>query len=229
MPRLFCQPQTSLPQTSQPQSSRPQSSQPQTSSSVSRAALSLVLALAALLLTPTLAQANGERSGRRAPGFALPDGNLNYHDLYDLRGRVVLIEIMQTGCPNCKATALNLERVKKKYGNRVATLTIINPPDNQQTVRQFMFDNNISSPMLFDCGQVTASYLMLTPQNPTIHVPHLFLVDKDGMIRNDFAHSEENRNILEKDGLDAEIDKLLASSPRQSKTPPANRRGATAK
>lgn len=155
--------------------------------------------------------AAGELSGRRAPGFALPDLNLNYHDLADLQGRVVLVEIMQTTCPHCQALSANLERAKQKFGNQIAVLYIVNPPDNQGTVRGYVTQNGITSPMLFDCGQVSASYMMITPQRPSISVPHLFIVDQNGFIRNDFGHSEATKNILEGTGLDAEIAKVLSS------------------
>lgn len=173
--------------------------------------------LASLLVVAYAAWGAGELSGRRAPGFALPDLNLNYHDLADLRGRVVLIEIMQTSCPNCKTLTANLEKAKKKYGNKIAVLHIVNPPDNQTTVKSFMAENGVTSPMLFDCGQVTASYMMITPQRPTLHVPHLFVIDQNGFIKNDFAHSDATRNILEGAGLATEIDKLLTVAPAPKK------------
>ena len=67
--------------------------------------------------------------------------------------------------------------VEKKYGNRVQVLSIVNPPDNQKTVQPYKTQKQISTPILFDCGQVTASYLQITPQNPTIRVPHFFVID----------------------------------------------------
>ena len=39
-------------------------------------------------------------SNRRAPGFSLPDLNHKQYDLGDYRGRVVLIDIMKTDCPD---------------------------------------------------------------------------------------------------------------------------------
>ena len=42
-----------------------------------------------------------------------------------------------------------------------------------------------------------------------IEVPHLFLIDKQGIIRNDFGYDETTRNVFEGAGLFAEIDKLL--------------------
>ena len=40
---------------------------------------------------------------RRAPGFSLPDVNTEQHDLADYRGKVVILEFMQTTCPHCAA------------------------------------------------------------------------------------------------------------------------------
>ena len=42
-----------------------------------------------------------------------------------------------------------------------------------------------------------------------IEVPHLFLIDKGGIIRNDFGYEESTRNVFEGAGLFMEIDRLL--------------------
>jgi peroxiredoxin len=153
--------------------------------------------------------AAGELSGRRAPGFALPDLNLNYHDVQDHRGKVVIVDIMRTSCPHCLTVSKNLEKIKARYGTKVAVLSIVNPPDNQQSVSQFLVANKLTTPVLFDCGQVAAVYLKVTPRNPSITIPHVFIIDQQGMIRNDFAYSDATKGILEGDGLAAEVDKLL--------------------
>lgn len=151
----------------------------------------------------------GELSGRRAPGFALPDLNLNYHDIQDHRGKVVILDVMRTTCPHCLTVTKNLEKIKAKYGSKVAIFSIVNPPDNQATVSKFLVDNKLTTPMLFDCGQVAAVYLKVTPKNPSITIPHVFVIDQQGMIRNDFAYSDATKGILEGDGLGAEVEKLL--------------------
>lgn len=162
--------------------------------------------------TVSVVFAAGELSGRRAPGFALPDLNLNYHDVQDHRGKVVIVDIMRTACPHCLTVSKNLEKIKARFGSRVAILSIVNPPDNQQTVSQFLVANKLTNPVLFDCGQVAAVYLKVTPKNPTINIPHVFLIDQQGMIRNDFGYSEATKGILEGDGLAAEVEKLLSGS-----------------
>jgi peroxiredoxin len=163
-----------------------------------------LLASAALLL------ASGELSGHRAPGFSLPDLHGQQHDLQDYRGKVLLIDIIQTTCPHCQQLAGVLEKVEAKYGAKVAVLSITIPPDNQGTVARFLEEHKVTAPVLFDCGQVSASYLKATPQNPRVNVPHLFVIDAQGMIRNDFGYEFDTRNIFEGDGLNLEIDRLLA-------------------
>jgi peroxiredoxin len=135
-----------------------------------------------LLASAALLFASGELSGRRAPGFSLPDLHLRQHDLQDYRGKIVLIDIIQTTCPHCAQLADVLRKVEAKYGDKVAVLSIALPPDNQTSVARFAAEHKVTTPLLFDCGQVSASYLKATPQNPKANVPHLFLIDGQGMI-----------------------------------------------
>ena len=153
--------------------------------------------------------ATGELSGRRAPGFALPDSTTRYHDLADYRGKVVLLDIMQSRCPNCEILTRTLKKVKATYGGRVAILSVVVPPDNQATVAAYISRFKVTTPILFDCGQMTSSYMKASPRRPRIHLPHLFLIDREGVIRNDFDHTE--RAIFEGRGLFEEIERLLGA------------------
>ena len=77
----------------------------------------------------------GELSDRRAPGFALPDPAYErYYDLQDYAGKVVIIDIMSTRCPHCLLASTTLEQVKARYGDKVAILEVVLPPDNQDTI-----------------------------------------------------------------------------------------------
>lgn len=156
--------------------------------------------------------ASGELSGRRAPGFSLPDLNLKQHDSQDYRGKILLVEIMQTACPHCATFSSTLEEVIAKYHGQVAALTIVNPPDNISTVKRYISEHNITVPILFDCGQVSASYLKATPQSAEISVPHLFLIDAQGMIRNDYGYTPFTRGIFEGRDLFSELDRMLGKS-----------------
>jgi peroxiredoxin len=171
-----------------------------------RSAFCLLVAINSLLLG-----ASGELSDRRAPGFALPDAAYqHYYDLQDYAGKVVLIDIMSTRCPHCLLAATTLEQVKARYGDKVAILEVVLPPDNQQSISKFIQTNNVSVPVVCDMGQMTASYFKATPATmQQIQVPHMFLIDQHGIIRNDFGYEESTRPIFEGAGLFAEIDRLL--------------------
>jgi peroxiredoxin len=157
--------------------------------------------LGGLVLTAIVALGAGELSDRRAPGFSLPDVNFEQHDLYDFRGKVVVLNIMKTTCPHCRVLSKVLNAAEARYGGAVKVLSIVHPPDSLAKVQTYLKDNNLSTTILFDSGQVAASYLKLTPQNPSFATPHLFIIDQEGQIREDYGYEPLARNIFEGDGI----------------------------
>jgi len=164
--------------------------------------------LCLILLSAACAFGAGELSNRRAPGFSLPETGNKFHDPQDYRGKLLIVDFMQVSCPHCATFSAILEQAKVKYGDKIAVLSIVNPPSDQKGVTDYIAKNKIRNPILFDCGQVAFSYLK--PASPQITIPHVFLIDADGMIRNDFGFGPANAAIFEGKGLFAEIDKLLA-------------------
>ena len=151
----------------------------------------------------------GEMVGHRAPGFSLPDRTYRYHDPQDYRGKILIIDFMQVSCAHCDKFSVILEQAKAKYGDKIVVLSIVNPPSDQKGVTEYVTKNKLSTPILFDCGQVAYSYMK--PTSPQITIPHVFLIDEAGIIKNDFGYSPANSAIFEGKGLYAEIDKMLAS------------------
>ncbi len=165
--------------------------------------------LSLLLLTSSLLYGAGELSHRRAPGFSLFDAVMQQHDLYDYRGKYVVIEFMQTACPHCIKFGEIIEQMMLTRRGKVAALSVTVPPDTLNTVNYYVKQHNITIPVLFDCGQVTASYLKQGPTSPHITLPHAFLIDPNGMIANDWGYGPGNESIFEGDGLVKELDRLL--------------------
>jgi peroxiredoxin len=166
--------------------------------------------LAVLFLTAVSLSASGALSNRRAPGFALPNTNYErFYDLQDYRGKVLLIDIMQTNCPHCMLLSTTLEKIKEKYGDKVGILSVVIPPDTPENVLEYIKKNKVTVPIVYDMGQMTISYFNAKPTQAHIEVPHLFIIDKNGMIRNDFAYTEADRAVFEGPRLFLEIDKLL--------------------
>jgi len=156
-----------------------------------------------ILITALTLFAAGEYSNRRAPGFSLADAHFVQHDTQDYRGKVLIIEFMQTGCPVCIHLADILLLVHEKYGDKVGIMSVTTLPDNFQTADKFAIEHKIPWPILFDSGQVMMSYLKVTPANPKVNFPHLFMIDGNGTIRYDFEGGEDLASIS------AQIDKIL--------------------
>lgn len=159
--------------------------------------------IAALSIVSLLA-ADGPR---RAPGFALADTKAKLYDLYDYRGKIVLLEFMQTNCAHCAAFTNVIKKIQQKYGDKVAILAVANPPDNGNTVNQFIAGHQITYPVLFDMGQVAYSYVL----KGSVDLPQVFLIDSKGMIYSQFGYSPMTRDIFEGNGLLNEIDRMLAA------------------
>ena len=157
---------------------------------------------------------------RRAPGFALPaaDSRLVF-DLADYRGKVVLLDLMQTNCVHCGPFARTLEQVKTKYGNKVEVLSVVTQPDAADTVAGFVSANKITFPVLFDCGQMMFSYVRPNPARPTVQFPHLYIIGPSGMILRDYAYSPETEAIFAGQRLFQELDQILGSGASRGKPP----------
>lgn len=143
---------------------------------------------------------------RRAPGFSLVDSKGVEHDLGDYRGKLVLLAFIQSTCPHCATFAEKLEQAQEKYGNRIAVLAIVTPPDDPGKVNAFMAGHKIAFPILFDSGQMSYSYVLT--QNLTF--PKLFLIDAAGTIRAEHDYSPLSAEIFDGNGLGPAIDRLLS-------------------
>lgn len=162
--------------------------------------------LIGLFATALTLTAAGQFSNRRAPGFSLADSHFRQHDPQDYRGKVLLVDIMQTSCGTCIKLVDVLSQLKAKYGEKLGIISVVTMPDNFSTAEAFIAAHKLTWPMVFDSGQMIASYLEVTPSNPQVHFPHLFVIDKNGIIKNDFDGTDDK--FLTTEALSAEIDKL---------------------
>jgi peroxiredoxin len=159
--------------------------------------------------------------GQRAPGFALMDAKGDIVDLYDYRGKPVILEFMQSSCPHCASFASVLAKVQAKFGDRVQIIAVANPPDNPTTVGKFIAGHNIRYPIVFDAGQAAYSYVRAMK----FELPQVFLIDANGIIFNRYSYSALTKDIFEGDGLLNEVDRLFASSrPKAPAAKPGTRK-----
>jgi len=167
--------------------------------------------LALLVFVSLGSAADNELSGRRAPGFSLPDADFNRYDLQDYHGsKWVVIEFINTNCPHCRELSKALEEIKPRFDRKIQFLAVVLPPDNTATVAKYAAELHLTYPLLFDQGQMAASYFNASPANPRFHTPHVFIIDASGTIVRDFGHSEENEASTQSAGLTKLLDDLLS-------------------
>ena len=145
---------------------------------------------------------------RRAPGFTLMDSKGEWHDLADYHGKPVLLAMIQTTCPHCAAFADNLQRAQTKYGDKIAVIAVVVPPDTLDKAKDFVEGHKLSFPILFDMGQMCMSYVRGT----RLTFPRLYVIDRNGMIYADDEFSPLNAAVFEGNGLNSVVDRLLGAS-----------------
>jgi peroxiredoxin len=163
-----------------------------------RNALSILLCAAAFL---------SAQQARRAPGWALTDSKLKLYDLADYRGKIVILEFMQTNCPHCSAVADTLNAVEQQYGPKIQIVAVVSAQtEKDYTVASYVQGHKVDYPILFDSGQMMYSYV----RNPNIAFPHIYVIDSRGTIRFDYPYDVTTRDVFEGKGLNTAIDRLLA-------------------
>ena len=150
---------------------------------------------------------------KRAPGFCLADSTGQWRDLADYRGKVVIVEFMQTTCPHCAAFTKVLSGLAQKYAGKVQILSIALPNDTPQAIAEFVRGHGATWPHLFDQGQVAASYV----RQPSLNFPAVYLIDANGMIINHWEYGGLTQEIFTGGQLAREIDNLIGPAPAASK------------
>ena len=145
---------------------------------------------------------------RRAPGFCLIDSTGQWRDLADYRGKLVILEFMQTTCPHCAIFANILKEAQQKYGDRIAIVAMATAPDTPATMIQYVNSRNLTYPLLLDQGQAIASYV----RKNSLDFPTVYLIDANGMIAAQFEFSEITKPVFEGRGLFTALDRLVGGS-----------------
>lgn len=117
--------------------------------------------------------------GQRAPDFSLPSLSGGKMELAHLRGRVVLVDFWAQWCEPCKRELPELEKLHRKYAQKVVVLGISIDKQRENAARMVR-QLGLTFPVLFDpAGTVAAVYDL--PKMPSSYV-----VDARGVVR--FVH-----------------------------------------
>jgi peroxiredoxin len=111
-----------------------------------------------------------------APDFVLTDVDGKSFELSDYRGKVVVLEFMQTTCEYCQAQEPRMKELRSRFpGDVVMVMISINPGDTEEILRQYRDQNLVGWIAIRDTSGVSNAY------NVT-GTPTIFIIDKNGDI-----------------------------------------------
>jgi thiol-disulfide isomerase/thioredoxin len=139
------------------------------------------------------AAATVQISGRKAPGFALPDltgKSINFSQ-YD--GKVVLVDFWATWCPPCRRSIPHLSELHGKYSDRGFEVVGISL-DQSGVDKVALFAVQMKIPYTLLMGNVQVA----TDWNIGSAIPIAFLIDRKGEIVDRIVGYQEKSVLEEK-------------------------------
>ena len=119
------------------------------------------------------------QKGFLAPEIILPSLAGNMVSLSDYQGQIVILNLWASWCPPCVKEMDAIQQVYSDYQNEGLTVLAVNMTfqDNQNVAAEFVKENGLEFPVLFDLNGVTAeTYNMYA-------LPTTFFIDRDGVVQ----------------------------------------------
>ena len=144
-------------------------------------------------LAPMVAHAQfdaGIAVGTKAPAVSIPDLDGKPVDLGGYFGKqVVVLEFWATWCPICKSLMPQLEKVRQRFGDRVAILGVnITVNESKERVRRYLAQHRPPFLALYDEKGVSARAFEV----PT--TGFIVIVDAGGVVR--YTGSGEDQDLV---------------------------------
>jgi len=132
------------------------------------------------------AQMHDPEIGAAAPEFTLPDTHGNQHSLADYRGKWVVLEWLNYGCPFVQKhyRSGNMQRLQSEYGQKgVVWFSLVSSAPGKQgyyepgemNAMNEEFGNAAAAVLLDPSGAVGRAYGAKT-------TPHMYVIDPDGVL-----------------------------------------------
>jgi peroxiredoxin len=114
--------------------------------------------------------------GDLAPDFTCRDRTGRQQRLFDLRGKVVLVNFWATWCPPCREELPSLEELQKKFSPDDFVILALSVDDSWESINRFMKQYHFTIPVYADFDKRISS------RYGTFMYPETFLVDKQGKV-----------------------------------------------
>ena len=150
--------------------------------------------------------------GQPAPAFTLTDASGKAHDLASYKGKIVVLEWTEQGCPYVKrhVASKTMQKLATKYDGKVIWLAVNSSyfvkADDTSAWKK---DNSITYPVLLDAdGKVGRAYGAKT-------TPHMFVIDAQGKVAYEGAIDSDPRGGAKArtNYVDDAVKALLAGTP----------------
>lgn len=171
--------------------------------------IGLLLPAAIVLFASVLSAKSFFKIGERAPSFTLHTLNGETVSLDGLKGKVVVLGLFHI-CDPCMMQGTNLQKVfEATKGKDVAVIGVNSAGNSKDDVVEFLsaFPVKVTYPYLLDPGKTTDKLY-----GGGRFVPNVYIIDRDGVIR---WQRVGNMDLAGSDVILAEVDKLLAASPKK--------------
>jgi len=179
-------------------------------------------ALGVLIATPQLLKASDEATvDAPAPAFALTDQNGTLRSLSDFKGKVVVLEWLNFGCPFVRKhyDSGNMQKLQKEYTAKgVVWLSVISSAPGKQGYfeadelrKRLATEKAVPTASLIDAdGTVGKAYGAKT-------TPHMFVIDTDGVLVysgaiDDIPSTDVEDVARAKNYVSASLDALMAGN-----------------
>ena len=179
-----------------------------------RAAITLMLSVAVLMLTGSSSAGDGAAVGDRAPAFTLSDTAGNQVSLSDYSGKVVVLEWLNPDCPFVKRhyKAGTMKNLATKYGAQGVVWLTINSTKYMDVAAnaKFRATSDLPYPVLVDqSGEVGHLYGAMT-------TPHMYVIDGGGNLVYIGAIDDDprgNKGGQATNYVSVALDEVLAGNP----------------
>ena len=157
----------------------------------------------------------------RAPDFTLSDWQGNKVSLADFRGRVILLQFFQTGCPVCQRHAPILESLYRKYKDQgLVVIGVSHDAGGPEALKQFVKKFGLTYFVLVGDLEIAVRYLGITPQESSFDIPRYFLINSEGYIVRDIDPAADKIFVQDEKGKieQAILEVFHASLPMHEKS-----------
>ncbi len=135
------------------------------------------------LITFLWACKNDVGAGPTAPNFTLLDLDGQKVSLDQFRGSIVLLDFWATWCPPCRMSIPELVKLQEEHKDKGLVILGLSMDDPSQFTNEYLKAFKEKYKINYTILRVDRQVLVNYFANQNIAIPTMFIVDKDGIIR----------------------------------------------